>query len=67
LKTVAQFVSHDGIEGLTLPEYHSLYFDVARNRSWVLKPVPSENEIMAAIQQRYDEHEASKRRQVVRI
>jgi len=67
LKTVAQFVSYDGIEELALPEYHSLYFDVARNRSWILKPVPPETEILATIQQRYDEHEASKRRQVVKI
>jgi len=67
LKTVAQFVSYDGIEELSLPEYHSLYFDVARNRSWILKPVPSEDKILGAIERRFQEHEASKRRQVVKI
>ena len=67
LKTVAQFVSRDDIEELVLPEYHSLYFDVARNRSWVLKPVPPDHEIMDTIARKFEEYEESKRRQIVKI
>jgi hypothetical protein len=67
LKVVSQFVSYNDIESLVLPEYHSLYFDVARNRSWIFKPVPPEGELLDTFERRFQEHEESKRRQVVKI
>jgi hypothetical protein len=66
LKTVAQFVSGN-VEDIILPEYHSLYFDVAQNRYWILKPVPTEDEILAAIQQRFEEREESQKTRIVKI
>ena len=67
LKTVSQFVSRDDIEEMVLPEFHSLYFDVSWNRSWILRPVPKEEEILATIEQKFVDHEESQRRQIVRI
>lgn len=49
-KTVEAFVPPNAIR--TLPEFHSLYFDVSRNRLTYLSPVPDEATILERIDSR---------------
>jgi hypothetical protein len=49
-KTIEAFLPAGSFR--SLPDYHSLYFDVGKNRVTYLRPVPSETEILAKIDAR---------------
>jgi hypothetical protein len=67
LKTVAQFIPGDELETATLPEFHSWYYDVGRNKLWQLAPVPQEDEILAEIRKKFEAHFESQKVRVKKI
>lgn len=38
-----------GLMSVTVPPFHSRWYSVKKNKVWVMKPVPDENEILEAI------------------
>ncbi len=50
VKTIASFLPKNSYS--RMPDFHSLYYDVGRNRIDFLKPVPKEAEILQAIDDR---------------
>jgi hypothetical protein len=67
LKTVAQFIPGEEIETAVLPEFHSWYYDVGRNRLWQLRPVPSEDDILGSIRQQFEAHFESEKVRVKKV
>jgi len=67
-KTVSQFIPDDGrMETTVLPEFHSWYYDVGKNKLFVLAPVPSEDEILGSIRKRFEDYAAANRKRVKKI
>jgi hypothetical protein len=54
-KTVTDFASKITFDR-RLPDYHSFYLDVKRDQMDILKPVPSESEILASIDDKIVSH-----------
>lgn len=66
-QTVADYMPGDEYELATLPEFHSWYYEVGRNRLWQLRPVPSEDDILGSIRQQFEAHFESEKIRVKKV